>query len=118
MIVSLLCQSLLDLRLSPGKHLNFIHCTEYKAGERTAFPRNKGERIDLESVTEAQFCSISADLITRIDPSLVDLEAHEHYQMHSNIGVQVDGTATRNSAKQSTRQVKELHSNGHCCNLR
>ena len=40
--------------------------------------------------TGAQYCSISADLVTRIDPSFLDLEAHEPYRMHSNVGVQVD----------------------------
>ena len=40
--------------------------------------------------TGAQYCSISADLVTRIDPSFLDLEVHEQYRIHSNIGVQVD----------------------------
>ena len=40
--------------------------------------------------TGAQYCSISADLVTRIDPSFLDLEVHEQYRMHSNVGVQVD----------------------------
>ena len=40
--------------------------------------------------TGAQFCSISADLVTRIDPSFLDLEVHEQHRMHSNVGVQVD----------------------------
>lgn len=40
--------------------------------------------------TGAQYCSISADLVTRIDPSFLDLEVHDPYRMHSNVGVQVD----------------------------
>jgi len=40
--------------------------------------------------TGAQYCSISADLVTRIDPSFLDLDVHEQYRMHSNVGVQVD----------------------------
>ncbi|KAI9780191.1 MAG: uracil DNA glycosylase [Candelina submexicana] len=40
--------------------------------------------------TGAQYCSISADLVTRIDPSFLDLEVHEQYRMHSHVGVQVD----------------------------
>lgn len=40
--------------------------------------------------TGAQYCSISADLVTRIDPSFLDLEVHEQYRMDSHVGVQVD----------------------------
>lgn len=40
--------------------------------------------------TGAQFCSISADLVTSSDPSFLDLDVHEQYRTQSNIGVQVD----------------------------
>ena len=41
--------------------------------------------------TGTQYCSISADLITMINPTFLGLENHESYRMQSNFGVQVDG---------------------------
>ena len=37
--------------------------------------------------TGAHYCSISADLVTMIDPTFLELEVHENYRMQSNIGV-------------------------------
>ena len=40
--------------------------------------------------TGAQYCSITSDIVNKIDPSFLQLKAHEAYKMRSNMGVQVD----------------------------